>query len=141
MIITKVDGANREFDLDHDSVGLTRPASRDLTELEIGWINAILEKHPVWSDVSISNVRVDGECTCGCRTVHFTRPDRPQNPRTAHLFHETIGFMWISTEEGGLIGITLHAKLGSIGELEVVYNENADPWPAAWREVSRKLIV
>ena len=82
---------------------------------------------------------VDGECTCGCRTVHLERPTEPQNPRTAGLLIENVGMMWIFTEMDKAIGITLHAKYGSLGELEVVYQENSEPWPSTWREVSRKI--
>jgi hypothetical protein len=48
--------------------------------------------------------------------------------------------MWIFTDVGKVIGITLHAKKGSLGELEVVYQENTEPWPSTWRETSRKIV-
>jgi hypothetical protein len=126
------------FDLDYDSEGLTRPVRRALTGQEKEWINAILQSNEMWADVTIGDVHVDGECTCGCRTVHLERPPHPQNARTADLFIENVGMMWIITELGKTIGITLHAKNGSLGELEVVYQENTEPWPSTWREVSRK---
>jgi len=129
------------FDLDYDSMGLTRPVPRrPLTEQEKEWINAILQTNKLWADVSLLEIYVDAECTCGCHTVHLDRPPQPQNASTAHLLHETVGMMWIVTELGKTIGITLHAKYGSLGELEVVYQENTEPWPTAWREVSRKFV-
>jgi len=130
------------FDLDYDSMGLTRPVPRrPLTEQEKEWINAIFQTNKPWADVTLGEIYVDAECTCGCHTVHLERPPQPQNARTAHLLHETVGMMWIVTELGKTIGITLHAKYGSLGELEVVYQENSEPWPSAWREVSRKFVV
>ena len=84
---------------------------------------------------------MDGECGCGCHTVHLERPLQPQNARTADLFIENVGMMWIITDLRKTIAIGLHAKKGSLSELEVVYQENAEPWPSTWREVSRKFLV
>jgi len=130
-----------DFDLDHDSEGLTRSISRrPLTDQEKEWVNAILQTNQSWADVSLGEIFADGECTCGCRTVHLSRPLQPQNARTAHLLHETVGVMWIFTELGKTIGVILHAKYGSLGELEVLYQESAEPWPSNWREVRRKFL-
>lgn len=130
-----------DFDLDHDSTGLTRPVlRRPLTEQEKEWVNAILQTNKTWADVNLAEIYVDAECTCGCHTVHLERPAQPQNAKTAHLAHETVGMMWIITERGKTVGITLHAKYGSLGELEVVYQENAERWPPTWHEVSRKFL-
>ncbi len=134
-------GKHLDFDLDYDSEGLTRPARRQLTEQEKEWINAILQANKMWADVTIGDIYVDGECTCGCRTVHLERPAQPQNARTAHLFLENVGMIWIFTDAAKVIGITLHAKKGSLGELEVVYQENTEPWPSTWRETSRKIVA
>jgi len=128
------------FDLDYDSEGLTRPVVRELTTQEREWINSILQLNKVWADVTIADVRVDGECTCGCRTIHLGRPLSPQNARTAALPLENVGMMWVITETGKTIGIGLNAKHGSLGELEVVYQENTEPWPSTWKEVSRKVL-
>lgn|SRR5690348_13731009 len=131
-----------DFDIDYDSQGLTRSVPRRLlTEQEKEWINAILQTNKRWADVALGEIYVDAECTCGCHTVHLERPPQPQNGKTAHLSHETVGMLWIVTELGKLIGITLHAKRGSLGELEVVYQENSEPWPACWHEVSRKFFA
>jgi hypothetical protein len=129
------------FNLDCDSEGLTRPVTRGLTAQEEEWINSILQSNTMWSDVTIGDIRVDGVCTCGCHTVHFERPLRPQNPRTANLSIENVGMMWLITDLGKTIGIGLNAKDGSLAELEVVYEENAEPWPSTWHEVSRKFLV
>jgi hypothetical protein len=129
------------FDLDYDSEGLTRPVRRELTAQEKEWINAILQTNKVWADVTIGDIYVDGECTCGCRTVHLERPSQPQNARTANLFIENVGMMWIVTELGKTIEIILHAKNGSLGELEVIYQANTEPWPSTWREMSRKFLI
>ncbi len=48
--------------------------------------------------------------------------------------------MWIITELGKTVGTTLHAKYGSLGELEVVYQENTELWPPTWREMYRKFL-
>ena len=130
-----------DFDLDHDSTGLTRPvARRALTEQEKEWVNAILQTNKAWADVIPGEIYVDAECTCGCHTAHLERPAQPQNAKIAHLSHETVGMMWIITELGKTVGITLHAKYGYLGELEVVYQENTEPWPPSWREASRKFL-
>jgi hypothetical protein len=129
------------FDLDYDSEGLTRPVSREPTEQEKEWINAIVHRNKKWADVTVGDIYVDGECACGCHTIHLERPTQPQNPRTADLFIENVGMMWVFTDLGTVIGITLHAKQGSLGELEVVYQENTEPWPSSWREVSRKFLA
>lgn len=129
------------FDLDHDSTGLTRPVPRrPLTEQGKEWVNAILQTNKAWADVTLGEIYVDAECACGCHTVHLERPAQPQNAKTAHLPHETVGMMWIITELGKTVGLTLHAKYGSLGELEVAYQENTEPWPSTWREVSRKFL-
>src|ERR1700758_4977874 len=94
-----------DFDLDCDSTGFSRPVSRrPLTEQEKGWINAILHTNKAWADVSLEEIYVDAECTCGCHTGHLERPAQPQNARTAHLPHETVGMMWIITELGKTFG-------------------------------------
>jgi hypothetical protein len=128
------------FDLDYDSQGLSRPETRELTGQEKEWINSILQSNKGWADVTIGDIRVDGACTCGCRTVHLERPLQPQNARAADLRVENVGMMWLITDLGKSIGIGLHAKYGSLGELGVVYQENAEPWPAAWKEVSRRIL-
>jgi hypothetical protein len=130
-----------DFDLDQDWTGLTRPVHpRLLTKQEREWINAILQTNREWADVDLGEIFVDAECSCGCHTVHLQRPEHPQNGKTAHVPHETVGMMWIFTEQGKTIGITLHAKYGSLGELEVVYQEGTEPWPPTWREVSRNFL-
>lgn len=81
-----------DFDLDHDSSGLTRPVPRrPLTEQEKEWVNAILQINKTWADVTLGEIYVDAECTCGCHTVHLERLAQPQNAITAHLLHETVG--------------------------------------------------
>jgi hypothetical protein len=130
-----------DFNLDHDSTGLTRPVlRRPLTEQEREWASVILQTNKAWADVTLGDIYVDAECTCGCHTIHLERPAEPQNPRTADQLIENVGMMWIITELGKTIGVTLHAKYGSLGELEVVYQENTEPWPSTWREVSRKFL-
>lgn len=130
-----------DFDLNRDSTGLTRPVPRRaLTEQETEWINALLQTNKSWADVALEEIHVDAECTCGCHTAHLEGRPHPQNSRTAHPPHETVGMMRIMTELGKAIGITLHAKYGSLGELEIVYQENGEPWPSAWREASRKFL-
>ena len=140
LVGTAMTGKHLNFDLDYDSEGLTAPVRRQLTEQEKEWINAILEANPMWADVTIGDIRVDGECTCGCRTAHLERPSQAQNARTANLFIENVGEIWIVTELGKLVEIILHAKNGSLGELEVIYQSNTEPWPSAWRETSRKVV-
>jgi hypothetical protein len=123
---------------DYDSQGLTRPVDRPVTGQEKQWIASILQTHPAWADVMADDLSVDGECTCGCRTVHFRHPAQPQNPKRVSVDGENIGEIWIDTDQGQTISISLHARHGTLCELEVV-NESGGPVPQTWREVSRKM--
>lgn len=122
-------------------MGLTRPTRRPISEQEKEWIHTILQSNPEWADVTVGDLWVDSECTCGCRTVHLEHPPQPQNPKKQDQHDEHVGEIWIYTEQGKRISVGLFARYGPLCELEVVYEEGSEPVPSAWREVSRRVLV
>jgi len=99
---------------DYDSEGLTRPAHRPLTEQEREWVSTLLQSNPEWSDVTGGDLWVDGECICGCHTVHLEHSPEPQNPKTQNRDIEHVGEMLLYTEEGKRITVALFARRGTL---------------------------
>ena len=124
---------------DYDHAGLTKPVRRPITAQEKEWINTLVLANKDWADATIGNLFVDGECACGCRTIHLEHSAEPQNPKTKHLDWDHVGEIWIYTDEGKRISIGLFSKNGTLCELEVVCEEGTEPMPSTWREVSRKI--
>jgi hypothetical protein len=127
------------FHEDYDYSGLMKPISRPISGQEGEWISTILQSNKDWADVAIGDLSVDGECACGCRTVHLRHTSEPQNPKHKDQAREHVGEIWIDTDSGKTIAVGLYARSGTLCELEVVYEQGTEPMPSSWREVSRKI--
>lgn len=123
----------------YDHTQLTKPTNRPLTPRETEWINSILLANTNWADATVGELLANGECTCGCQTIHIGHSPEPQNPKVRHLDWEHVGEIWIYTEEGKCINVGLFAKNGTLCELEVVCEQGTEPVPTSWRERSRKV--
>jgi len=127
------------FHEDYDYSGLMKATRRPVTEQEKEWIGSILQSNTEWADVAVGDLVVDGECTCGCRTVHLHHSTEPQNPKHKDRPKEHVGEIWISTDIGKTIAVGLFARSGTLCELEVVCEQGTEPMPSLWHEVSRKI--
>src|SRR5215471_37850 len=64
---------------DHSSY--VRLPARKPTRQEEDWIREIVSSNSHWADTDLGDLRIVGECTCGCRSVVLEDPAQPQNPR------------------------------------------------------------
>jgi len=108
---------------------------------EENWIREIVLSNPDWADVDLHDLRVNAECTCGCRSVAFEEPARPQNPR--FLGHQgLVGEMSLRIRADGkddVVSVLLHFAEGSLSLLEVVWYNFPEPVPSTWTEISRQV--
>lgn len=112
---------------------------RPLTEQERSWVSAILSVSKEWADVNVDPLFATGRCPCGkCRSIRLEAPTRPQNPLSKLRL---IGEIDIQTDEGDLLTIMLHARNGSLSELEVINDHSFKAVPERWKEVSRWVTV
>ena len=110
-------------------------ARRALTEQERQWITDILSANKQWADVSVGDLYAIGKCPCGlCRTILLEPPQQPHNPSWKR---GQIGEIDIQTETGDLITVALHAKEGSLTELELICEHSFKAVPEKWTETRR----
>ena len=120
---------------------LTEIAPRALSEREAGWIRDILQANDEWRDADISRTQVvaEGPCDEGV-SVRLQAPE-PENPK-AKSRRESVGELWIQTEDGCSINVQLSQFEGRLRELYVLF---VDPklrkrkLPDRWTEVSREV--
>jgi hypothetical protein len=115
----------------------TQVPKRPLNKRERAWVGEILQQHPLWLDVDVSETWIVAECGCGeCRTVYLDS-DIPQNP----LLKETRGYIGrieIRTINDFGITVTLDQRDGKLSELYINYVDLSDdgrrPFPQDWEE-------
>jgi hypothetical protein len=112
---------------------------RSLTERETGWIRDILQANDEWRDADITQTQVvaEGPCDEGI-SIRLQAPE-PENPKAKPV--ESVGQLWIQTDDGCTINVQLSQYEGNLRELYVLY---FDPkhrnrrLPESWIEVSRE---
>jgi hypothetical protein len=116
---------------------------RPLNSIERGWIQAIVEKNPLWADVDLSRLRVVADCGCGyanCKTVYLDENVPVQNPRLAGT-KGYIGRIEISTQDDFGITVTLDQGDGKLSELYVLFTDigigDERTAPQTWQELFR----
>jgi hypothetical protein len=112
-------------------------SKRPLSVRERAWVDEILQLHPLWSDVDVSETRIVAQCGCGeCKTVYLDS-DKPQNP-TLKGTRGYIGRIDIRTTSDFGITITLDQCDGSLSELYVncvdLAADGRRPFPQDWEE-------
>jgi hypothetical protein len=113
---------------------------RALTEREKGWISDILGTNDEWREADIGGIQVLAE-ERGEEGVSFIlKAPEPENPK-AKSRRESVGELWIQTEDGCSINVQLSQFEGRLRELYVLF---VDPknltrtLPETWNEVSRE---
>jgi hypothetical protein len=113
---------------------------RPLTEREKDWIGDILKANDEWRDADISRTQVIAE-EPGDEGVSFVlQAPEPENPE-AESRRESVGELWIQTEEGGSINVQLSQFEGRLTEIYVLFVDAKHPKRKlleTWTEVSRE---
>jgi hypothetical protein len=116
---------------------------RPPTPQEEEWIQEIVLANPQWTDVTLGQLYVVAECTCGCRSVVLEQPLQPQNPR--FVGHQgLVGEIDLGIRIDGrddVISVLLHFAEGSLSLLEVVWYNFPEPVPPTWKEITREVRV
>jgi hypothetical protein len=116
---------------------------RPLTSQEAAWVRDLVLANPQWADAEITDLYVVAECTCGCRSVVFETPSKPQNPKL--ISHQgLVGEIELGVTIKGqndVISVLLHFAEGRLSLLEVVWYKFPDPIPSSWTEISRSISV
>ena len=114
--------------------------SRPLTAREMGWVRDILLCNDEWRNADISRTRVISEGPCAEGKSIFLQAPEPENPR-AESERESVGNLWINTDEGGVINVQLSQFGGRLTEMYVRFidaKHTKRKLPPSWVEVSRK---
>ncbi len=112
---------------------------RPLSEREAGWIRDILRVNNEWRDADISRTQVVAEGPCDEGISIRVQAPEPENPKAKPV--ESVGELWIQTDDGSSINIQLSQFEGRLRELYVLF---FDPklrnrkLPETWTEVSRE---
>lgn len=116
--------------------------ARPLSEREAGWIRDILQVNPEWRDADIERTTVVAE---GANAEGFSivlDAPGPENPRSVSQ-RETVGQIWIETDDGGVINVQLSQFKGQLQQIYVLYIDSKRknrPLPARWYEASREVV-
>ena len=112
---------------------------RSLTPSEAGWIRDILQVNPEWRDADIRRTQVvaEGPCYEGM-SIRLQAPE-PENPEAKPV--ESVGELWIHTDDGNSINIQLFQYEGRLREIYVLFFDSKlrlGSLPESWTEVSRE---
>jgi hypothetical protein len=114
--------------------------ARPLTEREAGWVRDILRVNDEWRDADVSQTQVvaEGPSTEGYSLL-LESPE-PENPATKSK-QESVGNLWIQTDDGSTINVQLSQFEGRLRELYVLFVDPKHPnrkLPEKWTETSRE---
>lgn len=120
-------------------------APRPLNARELDLIGDILRANEEWNDADLSQTKVVAEGTCGnngtsrCTILQAPVPENPQ----ATSERESVGQLWINTDDGGVINVQLSQSAGHLVELYLLFVDSKDPkrtLPDCWAETSREAV-
>jgi len=115
---------------------------RPLAEREASWIRDILQVNDEWREADISQTQVVAE-ESGEEGVSFVlKASEPENPR-AKSRGESVGSLWINTDDGSTINVQLSQFEGRLRELYVLFVDAKHikrGLPETWTEVSREVV-
>jgi hypothetical protein len=114
---------------------------RPLTEREAGWVHDILHANDEWrtADISRTQVVAEGPIDEGV-SIRLQAPE-PENPKARPV--ESVGQLWIQTDDGSTINVQLSQFEGRLRELYVLFIDKKHPkrkLPESWIEVSREAV-
>jgi hypothetical protein len=116
---------------------------RPLDEREAGWVRDILQVNGEWRDADVSQTKVVAEGWCGENGVSLClslKAPEPENPN-AKSKRESVGELWINTDDGCVINVQLAQFEGCLQEIYVLFIDTKHPrrkLPETWTEVSRE---
>ena len=115
---------------------------RPLTEREASWVRDILRANEEWRDADVSQTQVvaEGPSTEGYSLL-LEAPE-PESPG-AKSKQESVGNLWIQTDDGSTINVQLAQFEGRLRELYVLFVDTKHPerrLPETWTEVSREAV-
>lgn len=113
---------------------------RSLSEREAGWVRDILRVNDESREADISRTQVvaEGPCDEGV-SIRLQAPE-PENPK-AKSRRESVGELWIQTEDGCSINVQLSQFEGRLRELYLLFvdpKQRRRKLPESWVEVSRE---
>lgn len=114
---------------------------RLLSEREAGWIRDILRVNNEWQDADISHTQVIAEGTLDEGVAYKLHAPQPENARKPP--RESVGNLWIETENDGTVNIQLSQHEGRLKELYVLFIDSSDrkrDLPETWFEKSRRAV-
>jgi hypothetical protein len=111
---------------------------RPLAIREAQWIRDIFQVSDDWREADLSKTQVvaEGPTTEGTRIV--LRAPEPQNPRPKSR-RETVGELWINTDDNCTINVQLSQFGGQLQELYILFVDPKHPerkLPDSWVQVS-----
>lgn len=109
------------------------------SEREAGWLHDILRANEAWREADISRTKVvaEGPCDEGI-SIRLEAPE-PENPKASR--RESVGELWITTEDGCSINVQLSQFEGRLRDLYVLFIDTKHPkrkLPETWTEISRE---
>jgi hypothetical protein len=139
---------SRLFKLDRsalltDEVKMIEP--RSLSEVELGWVQAMLSASSGWETADLSQTRVVAEGPNSEGVLMVLQAPAPENPG-ARAAQNSIAQLWIQTDKQITMNVQLAAYEGRLQELYILIVDGKRPrrlirtLPADGIEVSRDVI-
>ncbi|MCU1226402.1 MAG: hypothetical protein JWQ42_4495 [Edaphobacter sp.] len=113
---------------------------RPLNEREAGWVRDILQVNDEWRDADVSQTKVVAEGWCGENGVSLSmilQAPEPEN-HNAKSERESVGNLWINTDDGSVINVQLSQFKDRLQEIYVLFVDTKNPkrkLPETWTEV------
>jgi hypothetical protein len=117
---------------------------RAITEEERKWVQEIVSANPDWADVTIGELHVVKQCTCGCRSVVLEEPSFVQNPKFSQqqgLIGEIDIHVYLEDGKDDYVSVLLHQSRGKLTYMEVIWYNFPEPVPLHWIEIRREVRV
>lgn len=114
---------------------------RPLSEREAGWIRDILRVNPEWRDADISRTQVVAEEPTDEGVSFVLRAPEAERPKAKPV--ESVGELWIQTDDGSSVNVQLSQFEGQLRELYVLFVDPKHPkrkLPETWTEISREAV-
>lgn len=114
---------------------------RPLSDREESWIRDILRVNDEWRDADIGKTQVVAEEPDEEGVSIRLQAPEPENPKARPV--ESVGQLWIQTDDGSTINVQLSQFEGHLRELYVLYIDRKHPkrkLPESWTEVSREVV-
>jgi hypothetical protein len=116
--------------------------SRPFTEREAGWVRDILQANDGWRNADVSRTHVVAEGPTAEGYSLLLEAPEPENPGVKST-QESVGNLWIETDDGSTINVQLTQLKGTLRELYVLFVDTKHPerkLPETWTEVSREAV-